>query len=64
MIIDHVLIEAKRLGMDLVCPMFDGALFAAPSLSQGQNEETEMTHSVEPILKVKGNQFKRNKSPL
>ena len=25
---DHVLIEAKRLGADLVCPMFDGALFA------------------------------------
>ena len=31
MIMDHVLIEAKRLGADLVCPMFDGALFAVPS---------------------------------
>ena len=30
MIMDHVLIEAKRLGADLVCPMFDGALFAIP----------------------------------
>jgi hypothetical protein len=28
---DHVLIEAKRLGTELVCPMFDGALFAIPS---------------------------------
>ena len=31
MIMDHVLIEAKRLGADLICPMFDGALFAIPS---------------------------------
>jgi hypothetical protein len=30
MIMDHVLIEANRLGADLVCPMFDGALFAIP----------------------------------
>lgn len=31
MIMDHVLIEENRLGTDLVCPMFDGALFAVPS---------------------------------
>ena len=28
MIMDHVMIEAKRLGGELVCPMFDGALFS------------------------------------
>ena len=28
MILNHVLIEAKKFGADLVCPMFDGALFA------------------------------------
>lgn len=30
-IMKHVFIEANRLGLGLVCPMFDGALFAVPS---------------------------------
>ena len=43
MIMDHVLIEAKRLGMDLVCPMFDGALFAVPCLSEELQEKEELS---------------------
>jgi hypothetical protein len=38
MIMDHVMIEARRLGGELVCPMFDGALFSFATVEEETGE--------------------------